>query len=451
MARSGVKNMTEGNIPRLLLEFAAPMMAGNLFQQLYNMVDSVVVGNFVSSYALGAIGACSSLNNTAFGFCNGVSLGIGVVMSQMFGAGKEQEVRKTIINGTTVLLLVTTLLSVICVSMASPLLHLLQTPEEYIEQSILYYQITCIGLVGMAAYNAISAMLRALGDSRTPLLFLILASILNIVLDLVSVLWLQMGVAGVAIATIIAQAVSAVSCILYAMRTNPFFKLTKADLKLEKGLMLRCLKIGIPIGLQNSLISFSSVLLQRVTNGFGPDTATAYTMTVRLEQLIQQPYASLSAAISSFTGQNIGARKISRVQQSVKAGAVIVAIFSGVMCVVMHVFGRSILGIFGNDAAILDIAVKAIRITSCFYFPLGIIYLIRGLSNGAGDAVQAMLNGEIEICCRIGFALLFTSIPLFGMWGIWMTTAVTWCVTALECFIRYKQRKWMAKSGVLVQ
>ena len=451
MDHGSVKNMTEGNIPKLLLGFAAPMMVGNLFQQLYNMVDSVVVGNFVSSYALGAIGACSSLNNTTFGFCNGVSLGVGVVMSQMFGAGKEREVRKTIINGAAILLLVTMLLSILCVSLASPLLHLLETPEEYIEQSILYYQITCAGLVGMAAYNAISAMLRALGDSKTPLLFLILASILNVVLDLISVLWFQMGVAGVAIATIIAQAVSAISCILYAMRTNPYFKLTREDLKLEKGLMLRCLRIGIPIGFQNSLISFSSVLLQRVINGFGPDAATAYTMTVRLEQLIQQPYASLSAAVSSFAGQNIGARKLPRVQRSVKVGAITIAIFSGVMCVIMHVFGRSILGIFGDDATILDIAVKALQITSCFYFPLGVIYLIRGLSNGAGDATQAMLNGVIEICCRIGFALLFTNIPLFGMWGIWMTTAVTWSVTALECFIRYRQKKWMTKAVLPTQ
>lgn len=442
MAFSQVRSMTEGSIPKLLWGFAAPMMVGNLFQQLYNMVDSVVVGNFVGGYSLGAIGACSSLNFMTFGFCNGVSLGVGVVIAQLFGADRREEIRRTIFNGALVLLALSLVFTAVCMALAAPLLRLLQTPEEYVDESIRYYQITCAGIVGVAAYNTIASMLRALGDSKTPLLFLILASLLNVGLDLVMVLWFRLGVAGVAIATIIAQAVSAVSCIAFAVRTNPYFRLTAGDRRLDGRRMLQCLRIGIPVGLQNSLISFSSVMLQRVVNSFGPDAATAYTMTVRLEQLIQQPYASLSAAISSFAGQNLGARQLQRVRRGVGVGALAVLAFSAGMWLALHFFGRPVLGIFGDNPDILDIAVRGLSITSCFYAPLGMIYLIRGLSNGAGDSTQAMLNGVVEIACRLGFAVALTRISAIGMWGIWMTTAATWTVTALECGLRYRQGKW---------
>lgn len=442
MNHSKVKNMTRGNIVWLLLSFAAPMLVGNIFHQLYNMVDSVIVGNFVGAYSLGAIGACSSLNFMTFGFCNGVSLGIGVVMAQFFGAGRDAEVKKTIVNGTVIVLAITVVFSTACTLLASGILHLLRTPETYIQESITYFRITVAGMIGIAGYNAVAAMLRALGDSRTPLMFLVLSSVINIGLDLLLVLRFGMGVAGVAVATVVAQVISAISCALYAVRTNPYFRLTGADLKIDWTLIRRCLRMGIPIGLQNALISFSSVSLQGVVNGFGPDAATAYTMTLRLEQLIQQPYASLSAAISSFTGQNIGAGQQERVRRGLFVGIAITAGFSAVMCGIMHLFGRPVLGIFGDDGGILDIAVRAIKITSCFYFPLGMIYLIRGLSNGAGDSLQALLNGVVEILCRISLGILLTRIPFIGMWGIWMTTAATWCIAAGECVIRYLQGKW---------
>lgn len=448
MRRSKIVNMTSGNIPMLLLGFAAPMMVGNLFQQLYNMVDSIIVGNFVGAYALGAIGACSSLNFMTFGFCNGVSLGIGVVMAQFFGARMEQEVKKTILNGALIVLVIAAIFSTVCSSLASPILHLLQTPEAYIHDSIAYFRITCAGMIGVAGYNAMAAMLRALGDSKTPLMFLMLASLLNVVLDLIFVLAFHMGVRGVAIATIISQMVSALSCVAYAVKTNPFFRIRREDWKPDRQIIRRCLRLGLPVGLQNSLISFSTVSLQGVVNGFGPDTATAYTMTLRLEQLIQQPYASLSAAISAFTGQNIGAHQLDRVKQGLRSGIAVTAVFSGLMCIIMHLFGRNILSIFGGSDVILDIAQKAIGITSCFYFPLGMIYLIRGLSNGAGDSTQALLNGIVEIFSRIGLALTLTRIPALGMWGIWITTASTWCIAAGECILRYRQGVWMKRGLV---
>lgn len=438
-----VRDMTEGNIPRLLLEFSVPMMIGNIFQQFYNMVDSVIVGNYVSPHALGAVGACGALNFFLFGICNGMSLGIGIVMAQYFGAGKTEKVKKAVVNGFLVIVALALVLAVAGFTAARPALTLMQTPAEYIEDSILYFKTISCGILAMALYNTIAAMLRALGNSRTPLLFLILSSVVNVVLDLVFVLRFRMGVQGVAVATVVSQIISATGCIGFAISKNPYFQLKKEDLQIDKTTIRQCVRMGVPIGLQNSLISVSSVALQTVANGFGANAATAYTMTGRLEQLIHQPYSSLAAGVSTFTGQNIGARKVERVAKGLKSSIVMNGIFSLSMLGVMLLFGRYVLRLFGNDPAILEIGVRALRITSFFYFPLGMIYLIRGLCNGAGDAAYSMINGIVEVLCRFGFSLALTRIPFIGMWGIWWTTALTWSVTAIASLIRYKQKKWM--------
>ena len=386
MASEYVHDMTSGNIPGQLLAFSAPMLVGNIVQQFYNMADSVIVGNYVGARALGAVGACNSLNFLFFSLCSGMALGIGVIMAQYFGAQSEVKVKKTIINGFFLLTVVSVLMGGIGYLLAEPALRLLRTPVEYIGDSVTYLRTVSCGMAAVAAYNGVAAMLRALGDSKTPLIFLVLASLLNIGLDLLFVLYFNMAVFGVAVAT---------SC------------------------------------------------LQGVANGFGPSVATAYTMTTRLEQLIGQPYSSLAAGISTFTGQNMGAGQIKRVRQGLRTGLIFSAGFSVVMLFLMRFGGHLILRLFGNDTEILGIAVNALKITSFFYFPLGVIYLIRGLSNGAGDAAYSMMNGIVEVFCRFFFSMVLTRITGIGMWGVWLTTGFTWSLTALASVVRYKQKKWM--------
>lgn len=443
-----IVDMTQGKIIPLLLNFTIPMLFGNLFQQLYNLADSVIVGNYVGPNALGAVGACGSLNFFFFSMCSGMSLGIGILISQYFGAREDQAIRKTIWNGFAVITAVAILMGTLGFCLARPVLAFLDTPEVYIEDSILYMRTTTAGILGTALYNGVSAMLRALGDSRTPLKFLVVASVVNVGLDLFFVLFLHMGVFGVAAATVISQMISAAGCILFAFWKNPYFKFERKENYLDFGIMKKCFLLGIPIGLQSSMIAVSNVALQRAANGFGPDVATAYTMSVRLEQLIGQPYSSLAAAMSTFTGQNTGAGQISRVRKGLRQSLVIIGIFSLLMLIIMQLFGGNIMRIFGDDEKILAIAANAVKITSICYFPLGVIYAIRALCNGAGDTGYALMNGIVEVICRIGFSVCLTAIPEIGMWGIWMTTGCTWTVTGIASVMRYKTEKWMKKCRV---
>lgn len=441
--------MTVGNPTRHILKFTLPLLIGNLFQQLYNMVDSIVVGRFVSPYALAAVGACGSLNFLFFSLSSGLAVGIGVIASQYFGANDEKQLRKTIANSIYVLTFAALIVSVIGVLLAGPILRLLQTPSAYIADSISYFRVTCFGIIGVAFYNGVAALLRSVGDSKTPLYFLILSSIINVGLDLLFVLNFDLGVVGVALATIIAQAVSAIVSMIYAYSKVSYFRLGKADLKPDFSMIRDSYKLGAPVALQNSMIAVSCIALQFVVNGFGGDVASAYTITGRIEQLVQQPYGSLGMALTSYSGQNIGAKKQERVIEGFRKATLIVLIFSMIMLPVYFFFGKYICGIFVEEEAaetIILLGAKALKITSPFYFALGMIYVPRAVLNGCGDTGFAMINGLTEVVCRIAFSNILTRIPVLGYWGIWITTGLTWGFTAIVCVVRYRSGKWKYKA-----
>ncbi|MBR3812839.1 MAG: MATE family efflux transporter [Spirochaetaceae bacterium] len=441
-----VQDMTVGSPSKHLLSFALPLLFGNLFQQLYNMVDSVIVGRFVGANALGAVGACGSLNFLFFSLSSGLALGIGIIVSQYFGAGDEKNVRTMIANSIYVLASAVVVVSTIAVVFAPLIMRFLRTPDEIIKDATLYLQITGGGMVFITLYNGISAILRALGDSKTPLYFLVLSSIINIILDLVFVVLLHWGVAGVAIATVIAQTVSGVACLVFSIKKISYFRLTKKELELNWRFVGLAFKLGIPIALQNSLIAISCVVLQSVVNSFGALAVAAFTITNRIEMLVQQPYGSLGMATSTFSGQNIGAHKIERVNQGLARGALMAFIFSALMLPVMYLFGHAICSIFVKDEDVITMGMKALRITSWCYFPLGMIYVPRGLLNGAGDTTFSMINGITEVICRVSFSLILTKIAFIGVWGIWATNGATWTLTAIVCVIRYFSGVWKRKG-----
>lgn len=442
MKKQYVCDMTQGNEISLLLRFSMPMLVGNIFQQFYNMVDSVIVGNYVGKNALAAVGMTGSLNFLYFSLCNGFATGAGVLMSQYFGMKNEKRVKDSIGNAVYLMLGMGVLMSVISILLSRSILCLLNTPDVIFEDALLYTRITCGGLISVVLYNGIAAMLRSLGDSKTPLFFLIFASILNVIGDLVLVLTFHMGVAGVAIATILAQALSAVCCIIYAMRKNPYFRLTRENCRPDRVLLMKMLKLGIPFGAQGSLIAFSCVALQSVTNRFGEDVIAAFTSTSRIEQLVQQPYNSLGMAVATFTAQNLGAGNIERVKKGYHRAGILVVIFSLTMCTLMYLCGNSFIRLFVDDPQVVAIGGRAVRITSLFYIPLGMIYVARSLMNGAGDSAFAFVSGLIEIIGRIGFSIVLTSVPALGYWAVWYTTGLTWLITGTVCMIRYTQGKW---------
>lgn len=442
MEKQYVCDMTRGNETSLLLRFSLPMLVGNIFQQFYNMVDSVVVGNYVGKNALAAVGMTSSLTFLYFSLCNGFATGAGVLMSQYFGMKNEKRVKDVIGNSVYLLLGMGILVSFLSVATARPVLKLLNTPDSIFEDALLYTRIVCAGVISVVFYNGIAAMLRALGDSKTPLIFLIISSVLNVIGDLLLVLVFHMGVAGVAIATIAAQAFSAILCILYSVWKNPYFRLTRENFKPDPYILKKTIRLGVPFGAQGSLISISCIALQSVINQFGEDVIAAFTATCRIEQLVQQPYNSLGMAVATFTGQNLGAGKIDRVKKGYHRASLLVVVFSLLMTVMMYLWGNDFVRLFVDDPEVVAIGGQGVRITSLFYIPLGMIYVARSLMNGAGDSVFAFVSGLAEVVGRVGFSIILAAIPVLGYLAVWYTSGLTWLITGIVCMLRYAQGKW---------
>lgn len=442
MKKSYVKDMTVGNPTKLLLVFMVPMIIGNVFQQLYNMVDSMIVGQVVGANALAAVGATGSLNFFFFSLCGGMSNGTGVVISQHFGAGNHDYVKKAIANAAYIMIVVGAVMGTLGFLLSRPMLTLLNTPDNVLDDAVLYMQIMCAGVLAVAMYNCISAILRAVGDSKTPLYFLIVASILNIILDLLFVKTFGMGVAGAGIATIISQLLSGVGSIIFAICKNPYFKIEKSLMKPDFDIIWQCTRMGVPLAFQTSLISISCIALQSVVNTFGSVVMAAFTATSRIEQLVQQPYNSLGMAMSTYAGQNIGAGKIDRVRLGYRKGMMIMALFSLMMIPLAQFCGEAVMRMFVKEEEVIALGAQAFKITSWFYLFLGTVYVTRGLLNGAGDAVFAFANGVVEMLGRICLARPLTLIPAVGVWGVWLATALTWMIAGSFNASRYFQGKW---------
>lgn len=448
MSINYIQDMTKGNEVKLLIQFSLPMLIGNVSQQFYNLIDSIVVGKYIGANALAAVGATNSLNFLSFSICLGLSIGISIIISQYFGAKRDEDVKRAIANSVYVIAVSGIIMSLLTSCLARPILQAMNTPPEILDDSTTFLRIVSGGMIAVAAYNAIAAILRALGDSKTPLIFLVVSCVINVVLDLLFVLKFGWGVAGTACATVISQGVAALGCTIFAIIHNPYFKLKKEHIKVDWPIIHKCIRIGIPVAIQNSMIAVSLVALQSVVNGFGEVAVAAYTATSRVEQLIQQPFNSLGAAMSTFAGQNMGAKKLERVRKGYHKSILIVAIFSLMALLVAQFGGHAIMKLFVEDGAVISLGAKAIKITSCMYFALGMIYITRGLLNGTGDAFYAMINGVVEVVGRVGFSSALALIPAIGVWGVWATTGLTWFITAVASVVRYKQGKWENKSLV---
>ncbi len=432
-----VRDMTKGNTTKLLLEFSIPMLIGNIFQQLYNLADSAIVGRFVGADALAAVGSTGSLSFLFFSFCIGVSNGSGIAASKYFGAKDEQRVKKVIVNSAYLMLIASLLMAMLGFALSAPILRLLDTPNNIITLSTQYLRIMCLGIPLIGMYNYASAMLRALGDSKTPLKFLLVSCAVNICLDLLFVYVFEMGVFGAAVATLIAQFLSGIGCLIFAYVKNDYFKVGRSDLDPDFKIIYECARMGSMLALQMSLIAVSCIALQRYVNGFGSMTVAAFTATGRIEQIVQQPYGSLGMAISTHAGQNLGAKDYARIKEGYRKGMLLMAVFSLIVLPLAQIFGEPIMHVFVKDPEIIAQGARALRITSCFYFALGTIYVCRGILNGIGDAGFALINGVVEVIGRIGFPLLLTMFPVIGVWGIWLSAGLTWLLSGVFALIRY--------------
>ena len=445
MKNNKTLNMTSGNPTRLLILFAIPMLIGNLFQQAYNLADSIIVGKYVGAAALAAVGSTGSVTFLFFSVCNGISSGAGIVTSQFFGAGNDSKVKRAIANSAYIMFSTSLVMGILAFIAAPAILRFMDTPADIIATSTLYMRISCIGVPLIGVYNYASSMLRALGDSRTPLYFLIFSCFLNVCMDLLFVCVFDMGVFGAAVATIIAQFISGFSCLIYALKTNPYFKLSRDDFQVDRGVITQSVRLGIPLAMQWAMIAVSTTALQRFVNSFGTAAVAANTAVSRIEQLVHQPYGSLGAALATYAGQNYGAGKLDRVKSGLKHGMIMSAGFSLLMFSINQTLGVPIISIFVDDAEVIQIGAQALRLTSIFYIFLATIYMTRGILNGVGDALFAFINGVVEMICRICLPMLMVLIPTVGMWGIWWTTGLSWFISAVFCMLRYIS--WRKKTG----
>ncbi len=439
--KSSVLNMTEGNPVSLIIRFSIPMLIGNLFQQLYNLVDSIIVGQFVGADALAAVGATGSVTFLFFALCNGIGSGGGIITSQFFGRGNEDEVKSCIVNTGYIMLVFPAIVGAIAFLLSVPALSILDTPKEIMADSVAYMRIMCVGIIFVSLYNYASSMLRALGDSKTPLYFLIFSCLLNVVLDVLFVVIFKTGVIGAGIATVIAQLISGISCLIYAIKKNEYFRMTKEDMKFNSTVALKVIKLGVPLSLQFSLIAISCMALQKVVNSYGKIAVAAFTATSRIEQIIHQPYQTLSAALATFTGQNYGAGKKDRITVGYRKSLLLMAIFSVLMLPVMQLFSEGIIRIFVQDEAVIAMGAQALRITSYFYIMLGLIYVVRGVLNGLGDSFFALLNGIVEVIGRFFVPVMLTGIAAIGLWGIWWSVGIVWSISGITAWMRYVSYK----------
>lgn len=443
MEKRNTVDMTVGNPTKHLLLFALPLFVGNLFQQFYNLVDSVIVGKYINADALAATGSCGSLSFLFFSLSSGLAIGIGIIVAQYFGAGDEGKIREAISSSFYVLAISALVVTLIGVTLARPILRLLHTPEgPILENAVVYLRTTCCGIIFIALYNGVSSVLRALGDSKTPLIFLIISSFFNVGMDLLLVIRFDMGVFGVALATVIAQALSVVVSMVYAFTKVPYFRLSRAEIAPNRHIIIHSFNLGVPIALQSSMIAISLIVLQGVVNGFGNTAMSAYTITSKVDVVISMFYNAISSALTTYAGQNYGAEKYDRVRGAYKRGVLFVTIYNVVMIPIVFLLSRTIVGFFVNEKEVIDLGVKAVRITCFMYLALGLIYVPRGTLNGVGDAKFSLINGVTEVACRVIYSFALTMIPFIGVMGIWYATGLTWLTTAIICNLRYFSGKW---------
>lgn len=419
-------DMTKGKILALMLKFAIPVFLGNMFQQLYAMVDTVIVGRYVGVDALAAVGLTGCITFMVIGWIMGMTSGFGILLSQSFGAGDERMMRHYTAMSVYLNLAMGILMTVGLLFLNKPLLRLIHTPEELMGQTSVYVGIIYAGLLATIAYNMLSAILRALGDSKTPLYFLLLSSVLNIVLDLVFIRTFRMGVAGAALATVLSQLVSAVLCFFYMKKKYRVLAFGKEDAVFSWQSFRKMMAMGIPMALQFSITGIGTVIVQGSLNTFGSLYIAGFSASGKIGGLVTQLGVALGVTMATFVGQNNGAGRIDRVKKGVGIGTLTAIILGALSGVLIWFFGKDMVKIFISEhtAEVSKIAEQYFRITTPFYPMLFLIFIYRNSLQGLGDGFFPMMGGVFELLARWGGVVLL--VGKLGYAGICWTDPMAW-------------------------
>ena len=434
-------DMTTGNPVKLILLFSIPLLIGNIFQQFYSMVDTIIVGRFVGVEALAAVGTTSSMVFLVNGFVMGLTSGFAVLISQKYGAKDEAGVKKAVASSITLSIIATIIVTFISVISAKPLLALMNTPSNIMKDASTYIIILYAGNVAIIFYNMMAAILRALGDSKTPLYFLIVSSVLNIILDLVLIINFKMGVAGAAYATVISQGVSALLCVIYTYKKYKILRLKKEDFNVKKKYYRKHLKVGIPMALQFSITAIGIMTVQSAINIFGSTVIASYAAASKVLQLVMQPATTLGVTMATYCGQNIGAKRYDRIKLGVKKCVQISIITSLISAMVLIFLGKYFVMIFVSnpDAEILSYAQQVLNISAIFFIPLGLIFVYRNALQGIGDSFIPMMAGVYELVARAVVA--FTLPKVLEFMGICLADPVAWFAAVIPLAYTYYKRE----------
>lgn len=440
------KDMTQGSPMRLILQFSIPLLLGNIFQQMYNMTDTVIVGRYLGISALSSVGATGSINFLIIGFCLGICAGLAIPVAQQFGAKKYSEMRSYVMNGAYVAAVLGVILTITTLCLCRWILTVMKTPEEFFDGSYIYMMIIFAGIPFTILYNVVAGIIRALGDSKTPFYFLLFSAGMNIGLDLLFIIGLNMGIAGAAWATILAQAVAGAMSLIYMVRKYDVLRTTPEERKVDWKKIRTLIVMGIPMGLQYSITAIGTIMLQSAINALGPIYVSAFAAASKVKQLAMCPYDAFANASATFCGQNLGAKKLDRIRKGLGSSIFISMIYSVMIGVVLVLAGSKIALIFmdAGEVEVLKYVDQYLSIVGYFYVALAILNNVRMTIQGLGYSGLSMWAGLFELAAR-GFMSLCI-IPKYGFLAVCFTDQSAWvsaaiCVCFLYAYVMKQIRK----------
>lgn len=446
-------DMTLGRPWEKILLFTIPMLLGNIAQQLYNTVDSVVVGKYVGDNALAAVGSAGPIVNLLIVLFVGISMGASIMVSQYFGARDREALSHTIGNCIVLTIIASVLVTAIGVTVARPMLVLLKTPDSILDWCTSYLHTMFIGCAGLAFYNILSGVLRGLGDSVSALFYLVVASVLNIILDLVFVVNFHMGVSGVALATVIAQAISALLCVYKLYRMKHLFDLKPRYIRWNKKYAMNIIRLGLPSGVTQAIMSMSMIIVQSLTNSFGEQFIAANVIVMRVDGFAMLPNFSFGTAMTTFAGQNVGARAYERVSRGAKQGTTLAVGVSTLITGMILIFGKGLMGIFTNTPELVELSFQMMRILAVGYIAMAVLQSLSGVMRGAGDTMTPMWISIFQtVILRVPLAYglcYFTRTPEFPNGRkecIFLSLLIAWLIGATITSICYARGGWKKKA-----
>lgn len=443
--RAVSNGITEGVIWKQLLMFFFPILLGSFFQQMYNTVDTMIVGRYAGTLALAAVGATSSFSNLLFGFFVGLASGATVILAQYCGAENEHGIHDAVHTGMALAVIGGLAITVIGVAFAPAIMRLINVPDNIFDDALMYLRIFLSGMVASTVYNIGAGILRALGDSKRPLYFLIIGCVINVALDLLFVAVFELGVLGAAVATVLSQVISAVMVVICLMRREGSSRLVLRQIRIERTTLADILKIGVPAGMQSVMYSVSNLIIQSAINSFGSDSVAAWTAMGRMDGIIWLVMGAFGTAITTFVGQNFGAQRYDRMRRSCRICMGMATGSTAVLSIIICIFGRQLLGLFTSDAAVLDIGQQIIWAISPFYIAYVAIEILSGAIRGAGDSVVPVV---ITALCTCVFRVIYVSLCQYYKLSIQYVAysyAITWTLSTVVFTIYYLRGNWLRR------